>query len=286
MIKSELENSIYKIGELKEFQIKSFSSRFGGSINEVFLLDTSEGKYILKLNDLLRYPGMFDSEKEGLQALGSTMAIDVPEVVGVGHVDTTAYLLLEFKPEAPQHPDFEEIFGKNLADLHKNTSENFGFRTPNYIGSLPQYNEECPTAAEFFLSQRLEPQFKMAADNGFSFASQARVMKNIESAIPDEAPSLIHGDLWAGNHLVNDKGLPCLIDPAVSFGPREMDLAMMKLFGGFSEEIFRAYNSHFPLPAGFEERISLWQLYYLLVHLNLFGTGYLNSVNRILHQYG
>lgn len=285
MKKDRHEDVIHQLGEHRKFQVHSFSSRYGGSINAVYLLDTSEGKLILKLNDLLEYPGMFDAEKLGLQTLSKTKAIDVPNVFEAGAIDTTAFLLLEYKAEAPADRNFSDIFARQLAALHKNSADKFGFQASNYIGSLPQYNSHSTTAADFYLSQRLEPQFELAGKNGFIFANQSSVMKNIAAAIPDEPPSLIHGDLWVGNHLVNEDGLPCLIDPAVSYGPREMDLAMMKLFGGFSKNIFSAYNNHFPLPIGFEKRVSLWQLYYLLVHLNLFGTGYLNSVKRILKEY-
>lgn len=285
MKKSKHEGIILQIGEHRKFQVHSFSSRYGGSINAVYLLETSEGKLILKLNDLLEYPGMFEAEKLGLETLKKTNAIDIPKVFDVGAIETTAFLLLEYKAEATVHPDFNDIFGRQLAALHKNTAEKFGLQTSNYIGSLPQYNSQSKTASDFYLNQRLEPQFELAGKNGFIFANQSSVMKNIEAAIPKESSSLIHGDLWVGNHLVNEEGLPCLIDPAVCYGPREMDLAMMKLFGGFSKDIFSSYNDHFPLPLGFEKRVSLWQLYYLLVHLNLFGTGYLNSVKRILREY-
>ncbi|HET8753258.1 MAG TPA: fructosamine kinase family protein, partial [Salinimicrobium sp.] len=120
---------------------------------------------------------------------------------------------------------------------------------------------------------------------GFSFQNLDRIFKNISSEIPEEPPALIHGDLWSGNYLVNEKGLPCLIDPAVSFAPREMDLAMMKLFGGFPENVFNIYSEIFPVQPKFESRISLWQLYYLLVHLNIFGSSYLPSVTGILQRF-
>ena len=108
---------------------------------------------------------------------------------------------------------------------------------------------------------------------------------NISAIIPDEKPALIHGDLWGGNYLVNGNGDPCLIDPATAFAPREMDLSMMQLFGGFDKELFNSYKKEFPLESGFEERIPLWQLYYLLVHLNLFGAGYKSQVTSIIKQF-
>lgn len=276
---------IHQIGELHDFRTHSLSSRYGGSINAVYSLETSKGKFILKLNDLREYPGMFEAEKMGLETLRESKTFDIPEVVETGAVDGSAFLLLEYKEEAKTHTNFNAIFGKQLAALHKVSNDKFGLLNSNYIGSLPQYNGQSHSAAEFYLNQRLEPQFELAGKNGYVFSNKNSVMKNIEAAIPDEPASLIHGDLWVGNHLVNKEGLPCLIDPAISYGPREMDLAMMKLFGGFSTKIVSSYKTHFPLTEGFDKRISLWQLYYLLVHLNLFGTGYLNSVKRILREY-
>ena len=130
-----------------------------------------------------------------------------------------------------------------------------------------------------------EPQLRMAVDSGYSFSGLEKALRHIAESIPKESPSLIHGDLWGGNYLVSKHGNPVLIDPAVAYAPREMDLGMMKLFGGFSSEVFTLYNEIFPLTKGWEERIPLWQLYYLLVHLNLFGSGYLSRVRDILGRY-
>ena len=125
----------------------------------------------------------------------------------------------------------------------------------------------------------------MASENGFQFKKLTSFYKTISKIIPNEAPSLIHGDLWSGNYMVSKKSQAVLIDPAVAFAPREMDIAMMKLFGGFSEELIINYNSIFPLEKGWEDRVSLWQLYYLLVHLNLFGSSYLPKVKSIINKY-
>jgi fructosamine-3-kinase len=125
----------------------------------------------------------------------------------------------------------------------------------------------------------------MAFDKGYEFKDLKRFYSNISDAIPNEAPSLIHGDLWNGNYLVSECGEPTLIDPAVAFAPREMDLAMMQLFGGFSSEVYLLYDERFPLPDQWKERIGIWQLYYLLVHLNLFGSGYYHQVHSIVKQY-
>lgn len=280
------QSTIYELSEKEGFTLKGFSSLAGGSINKVFLLDTSEGKKVLKVNEANRFPGMFQAEKEGLEELRDSHTVDVPKVLGIGKSENSAYLLLEYKEKAPQKPDFWDRFARDLAALHQTTSEEFGFHSSNYIGSLPQHNHKHTSAADFYISERLEPQLKMALENGFSFEKLEHVFKNISKAIPRESPALIHGDLWNGNYITNEKGLPCLIDPAVSYGPREMDLSMMKLFGGFPEEVFLKYDSYLPLQPGFTDRIPLWQLYYLLVHLNIFGSSYLPQVRDILKSFG
>lgn len=237
------------------------------------------------MNEAETYPGMFAAEKTGLECLKETQTIAVPTVYSFGKIKSTAYLLLEHIPTGKPHPRFWEIFAENLAELHKNPNAYFGFPMPNYIGSLPQSNTKTTSAAEFYIDQRLEPQFKLAAKSGFPFKNLETVYVNISKEIPEEGPSLIHGDLWNGNYLVDAKGLPCLIDPAVCFASREMDLAMMHLFGGFPKEVFSVYAEIFPLEPHFKKRAQIWQLYYLLVHLNIFGNSYLPQVKSILQFY-
>jgi fructosamine-3-kinase len=125
----------------------------------------------------------------------------------------------------------------------------------------------------------------MARTGGFNLGDPEFLYKKCEELIPKEPPALVHGDLWGGNYLVDNHGDPCLIDPAVAYAPREMDLGMMKLFGGFDKEIFITYHENFPLQGDFEERVSLWQLYYLLVHLNIFGSSYKSQVSAVIKQY-
>ncbi len=277
--------TIDTIARVEGFSVSDITPLSGGSINTVCLLETSEGKKVLKLNDSRRFPGMFTAEAEGLGELRNSKTIDVPEVFATGETSTTAYLLLEYKEEAPQKADFWSHFARDLAAMHKTTAPGFGFHSSNYIGSLPQYNHQHELAADFYLKERLEPQFKIALENGFSFHGLEAIFKNISEAIPQEPPALIHGDLWSGNYITNEHGLPCLIDPAVSYGPREMDLSMMKLFGGFPKEVFIEYEEIFPLEPGFEDRVPLWQLYYLLVHLNIFGSSYLNQIKGVLTRF-
>lgn len=275
-----------QIAEKNNFILKSRSRLTGGDINEVFLLSAnSSEKFVVKLNSAEKFPRMFQAEKTGLETLAKPKNIDIPKVFDVGEFEDKAYLLLEFKSSAKPNRDFSEKFGEQLANLHKNTADSFGFTEDNYIGSLPQQNRSCSNAADFYISERLEPQLKTAKDSKYELGLKASFFRNIAEIIPEEPSALIHGDLWNGNYLINSSGYPCLIDPAAAYAPREMDIAMMKLFGGFDEKIFDSYQEHFPLLPGFEERTRLWQLYYLLVHLNLFGTGYINSVTKIIKVF-
>lgn len=279
------ENTLNKIAEDFGMELKGFSPLTGGDINQVFLLESNSENFVVKLNNAKRFPAMFDAEKLGLEKLREPGVIDVPKPLKTGEVDSQAYLLLEHKNSSKKTSDFWEIFGQQLANLHQQTAESFGLEKDNYIGSLPQSNEKRKTAAEFYIDMRLEPQLKMAREKGFDLNISSNFYKNCEDLIPKEKPSLVHGDLWNGNYLVNAEGMPCLIDPAVAFAPREMDIGMMHLFGGFQKPLFDSYNAIFPLEDGWKERIPLWQLYYLLVHLNIFGASYKSQVSAILRKY-
>lgn len=267
---------------LKLIDVKSLA---GSDINQVFLLKCDEGNFVVKLNDVLKFPGMFAAEAKGLQILNKSSDFKIPTIIGTGEIENTSYLLMEYISSGRPNSNFWKTFAENLAKLHKNTQKEFGLDHDNYIGSLSQKNDYRDTASEFYITQRLEPQFNMASENGFQFKDLDKFYTNISEETPKEPPSIIHGDLWSGNYMVSETGQPVLLDPAVAFAPREMDLAMMKLFGGFSEEVYVLYNSIFPLKPNWENRIPLWQLYYLLVHLNLFGMGYLSSVKSIISKY-
>jgi fructosamine-3-kinase len=229
---------------------------------------------------------MFEAESQGLRLLKTSNAFRIPGVIAFGETEEQSYLLLEYISPGNKNTNFNNTFGHQLAQLHQNTATSFGLDHDNYIGSLPQYNVcEIQNASQFYLEKRLEPQFELATKKGFSFKNLSSFYKNCTAEIPEEKPALIHGDLWNGNYLVDTNGKPCLIDPAVGYSSREMDLAIMHLFGGFPNQIFETYHETFPLSPGWKNRLDLWQLYYLLVHLNLFGGGYYNQVNTILKKY-
>ncbi|GLB51073.1 aminoglycoside phosphotransferase [Neptunitalea chrysea] len=258
----------------------------GGDINETFLLETNLGTRALKLNSANAFPTMFDAEAYGLQLLRNTKTIRIPQIYATGAIEETSYLIMEYVSAGKKTANFWQLFGEQLAKLHQQSNATFGLDKDNYIGSLPQYNKvTIDNSADFYIENRLKPQFQMAAKNGYTFQRLERFYNYIKELIPNEPPALIHGDLWSGNFLVGEDGHPCVIDPAVAYAPREMDIAMMHLFGGFSEELFQYYNTVYPLQKDWKKRLSLWQLYYLLVHLNLFGSSYLGSVATIIRQY-
>lgn len=285
MTEEKISDVLEKIAEENDLRFSESFPLTGGDINEVFVLKGNDQKFVVKLNDANKYPGMFEAEKLGLEKLLEPKKIDVPEPFNTGEINGISYLLLEHKESAPMHPDFWKIFGEQLANLHQTTSDKFGLEKDNFIGSLPQYNENKTSASEFYIEMRLNPQLKIAEEKGFSLNVPSSFFKNIENEIPDEKPSLIHGDLWNGNFIINKDGRPCLIDPATAYAPREMDIGMMHLFGGFNDELFEIYNETFPLEKGWQDRIPLWELYYLLVHLNIFGGAYKSQVTSIISKY-
>ncbi len=282
MFSPELKKHLQKILSEKIVAIKPLS---GGDINEVYQVVTSVQSVVIKINSASKFPGMFRAESKGLECLLDTSTFVVPKVIYSGVLEDVAFLILEYINSKNKTDNFWELFGSNLAMMHKKDQPYFGFEEDNYIGSLPQYNARCNSASEFYITQRLEPQFRRAIQNGFSFSNLDSFYVIVEDEIPVEKPSLLHGDLWSGNYLVTQNGMPCLIDPAVAYGPREMDIAMMHLFGGFDADVFNSYNEIFSLTENWKARLSIWQLYYLLVHLNIFGSSYYQNVLNVMKIY-
>ena len=261
----------------------------GGSINDCFRVDTDGGSFFLKVNAADRYPSLFEAEADGLRRLAATGVVRVPNVIAFGEEDGLSYLLLEHIRTEPRSRAFWIALGNTVAALHRNPSPTFGLERNNYIGTLPQTNRPCTTWSEFYITQRLEPQLRAARNSNRLGDGDAlrfeQLLSNIHLLFPAEAPSLLHGDLWNGNILCGANGEPVLIDPAVYYGHREMDLAMTRLFGGFDEAFHDAYNAALPLEAGWKERIDLCNLYPLLVHANLFGSSYIQQVRNILRRF-
>jgi fructosamine-3-kinase len=259
----------------------------GGDINQAHQAQLADGRTVfVKSND--RTPaGMFAAEARGLAWLGEAHALRVPAVLAQG----PGFLVLEnIDASEPRH-DHDEQLGRGLARLHAFGAPSFGLDHDNFIGRLDQHNAPGATWADFYRERRLEPQLRTAMDNGLASPSMRRgferILPRMEELVgPAERASRLHGDLWGGNAIVDECGLPCLIDPAVYGGHREIDLAMMKLFGGFGARVFAAYEEAFPLAAGHQARVPLYQLYFLMVHVNLFGGSYVRQVESALAAIG
>lgn len=263
----------------------------GGDIHRAVLLETADGRScFLKYNNSPRASEMFRTEALGLALLGASRVIAVPKVLKHGTAGEWSFLLLEYIPPGLKNRIFWENFGYSLAVLHGTTSAQFGFAHDNFIGSLPQSNTRHDTWASFYTEERLLPQMRLARENDRLQIADEKLLvnlcKKLPAVCPEEPPALTHGDLWSGNFLCNTENKPVLIDPAACFSHRETDLAMSRLFGGFDAAFYRQYEEFRPLEPGFDERVEVYQLYYLLVHVNLFGGGYADSVRSILRRWG
>ncbi len=253
---------------------------FGGCINTTIKLQTNKGYFFAKWNENAK-ADLFQTEYEGLKSLKETKAIYIPEIIAFDQ----NFLILEFVSSANPDDNFWKNFGRDLANLHLWKTDQFGLDYDNYIGSLKQFNTKKENWIDFFVQNRLLAQLEIGSFSSSIKNDFEKLFDKLPDLIPQEQPSLIHGDFWSGNFLVKDHSLPVLIDPAIYFGNREMDIAMSKLFGGFHTDFYTSYNEVFPLENDWEERVNLCNLYPLLVHVNLFGGGYLNQVKNILSYY-
>lgn len=265
----------------------------GGDINDAHAASLADGRTVFVKSNDRADPAMFPAEARGLAFLAEPEVLRVPRVLAVspGVSGAPSFLVLEYLESAPRVPDFDEALGRGLASLHRSGERSFGLGHDNFIGRLPQSNRAHGTWPAFYREERLAPQLRRASDSGLATHRIARGMERLFARLddlvgPSEAPARLHGDLWGGNLHVDDFGNPCLIDPACYNGHREVDLAMMRLFGGFSARTFDAYAEVFPLSPGHEERVPLYQLYPLLVHVNLFGGSYVGAVERALDGSG
>ncbi len=260
----------------------------GGCINSCFQLQTSMGPLFIKYNQA-QYLDMFEKEERGLTALLNPDILAIPKPIGAGIFSEYSYLLMEYIPSVAPDKQYWTMLGRGLARLHQITNENFGWNESNYIGRLAQHNKWHPDWNEFFWTQRLQPQIKMACDQNRLTPEQVKsfnlLPSKFDQIFPSTSPALLHGDLWSGNVMVGAQGEPVLVDPAVYYGHPEIELAFTKLFGGFDQEFYEAYGEMTTLDGGFQHRQDLYNLYPLLVHLNLFGKGYLADVLGVLKRY-
>jgi protein-ribulosamine 3-kinase len=264
----------------------------GGSINQCSGFDTTDGPIFVKYGAADCLP-MFRAEAEGLAELARAKALRVPNVLTASVADETALLVLEWIDLAPATSRSEQLLGERLALQHRVTRDRFGWERDNTIGSTPQSNQLTTQWPEFFREQRLLPQLTMAERNGASanlIGHGHQLCERVDEFFRDylPLPSLLHGDLWGGNWGADTNAEPVLFDPAVYFGDRETDLAMTRLFGGFGAAFYAAYRAAWPLDAGATTRASLYNLYHVLNHFNLFGGAYqrqaMGMIQRLLSE--
>jgi fructosamine-3-kinase len=271
--------------ENKPVKLRAYERMYGGDINETFRLAMSEKDYFIKINEA-SYVDMFQKEADGLQLLADSRSFVIPKVYHNGVFEKSAFLLLEFIPALLQG-DNPKDFAENLAKMHQTTNDTYGLSYDNYIGRLSQKNTFNTDWIDFFIQNRLQFQIDLAGNKmPVKIQSQfEKLYQKLPDLSPVDKPSLLHGDLWSGNYFYNIQGKAVVFDPAVYYGHREVDLAMMSLFGGFSREIYDIYNTLFPLETGWQDRLKIYQLYPLLVHFNLFGNSYLSGIQQVLDFY-
>lgn len=272
--------------------VEGVRPEYGGDINQAARIEAGGTPYFVKWHQNAP-PQMFSAEAHGLRLLAEADAIRVPAVIAWGEAEDScpAFLLLEYIETGGRATwQTMEHFGAALAELHRHTAPRFGLDRDNFIGRLPQPNTPAQSWAAFYAEQRIGFQMALARRNGRLPPRREKLLTRLIERLPDllddEAivPSLIHGDLWGGNYLVDAQGQAVLIDPAVCYAHREMDLAMSELFGGYPPRFYEAYFAAYPAP-GYPERRALYQLYYILAHLNLFGESYGGRVDAIAAHY-
>ncbi|HEX2535780.1 MAG TPA: fructosamine kinase family protein [Chitinophagaceae bacterium] len=262
----------------------------GGSINTALRLHTRTGpSFFVKHNSARIFPHLFEREAEGLRHLAATGTLRTPEVIATGVVEDHQVLVLEWIEPGPRTGTFWTRFGEGLAALHHVSREHFGFDGDNHMGSVPQDNRPSESWTLFFRTQRLEPLLQRCRKKERVppqwEAAFLRLYEALPKLFPEEPPALLHGDLWSGNFLCAAGGLPVLIDPAVYYGHRAIDLGMTKLFGGFPPSFYEAYHYHHPRTEATGAQEEICNLYPLLIHLYLFGPAYRSAIERILQRY-
>jgi fructosamine-3-kinase len=303
----------------RPFEVRNSTPIGGGSINEAYRLEGTDGtRYFLKLNDA-RHLTMFVAEAAGLEAIAATNTIRVPRPVTHGNANGRSYLVLEHL-ELNSRGDAKQL-GEQLAALHRFTSDradvnsraseevnsshsrpecyatpchgrkekSYGFAHDNFIGTTPQPNDWKVDWIDFWREQRLGFQLHLAAQNGYG-GQLRRLGDELMDTLPaffagyTPQPSLLHGDLWSGNHSFLTDGTPVIFDPATYYGDRECDLAMTELFGGYPADFYSAYRAAYPLDTGYAARRELYNLYHILNHANLFGGGYARQAEQMMQR--
>lgn len=274
----------------RELHLKVQAARAvsGGCISDAYAVNTNSGSLFVKAGPASA-ADMFEAEAAGLLELARAEAIRVPDVIGTGCNEYAAFIALEWLDCRPATAATDARLGEQLARLHAMTTEQFGWTRDNFIGSTPQPNPRADNWLTFWRDARIAVQLAHARQKGAPKSlldKGERLLAELPALLAGDAPapSLLHGDLWSGNRASDERGQPVIFDPAVYYGDRETDLAMMKLFGGFNADCYRHYQATWPLPDGHEHRIELYQLYHVLNHFNLFGSSYGSQADRMMDR--
>lgn len=267
------------------FEIQDRRSLAGGSINQALRLSDGDREYFIKTNRAAQY-AMFEAEALGLREIAETQTIRVPKPICWGTANGSCYIVMEYLPLGNSNRDSWYRMGQDLAAMHRVTSDRgFGWQRDNTIGDTPQKNPWTEDWVEFFVEHRLRYQFQLANRRG-NFRRQDEVMAAVPSLLAGHTPepSLVHGDLWSGNASVTADGTPVILDPATYYGDREVDIAMSELFGRFPDAFYKGYNDTYPLEPGYETRKTLYNLYHIINHFNLFGGGYGSQAQSMMDR--
>jgi protein-ribulosamine 3-kinase len=270
---------------LPHYRLRSIG---GGSINDAYQLQSAQQSYFIKLNQP-HLSAMFKAEAIGLEEMRALNCIRIPEVICHGQTSKYSYIVLEYIQLGSLSGQVNQRLGTQLAQLHRHSQPYYGWQINNTIGSTPQHNKREHDWLSFWQQHRLGQQLKFASKNGFGSRLQDKgelLLENLhlffEAYTP--VPALLHGDLWGGNAGTDPQGNPVIFDPACYYGDRETDIAMTELFGGFGANFFAAYQAEYPLDPGYKTRKTLYNLYHILNHINLFGSGYVGQAEGMLGQ--
>ncbi len=270
----------------QQFKITDTRSVSGGCINQGYKVSSDNTEYFVKLNQASRVE-MFAAEALGLKQMSATQTIVIPQPICWGTADNSSYIVLQWLELGRGNSQSWADMGRQLANMHRQgTKDRFGWSRNNTIGSTPQINTWMDNWADFFAEQRIGYQLRLGQRNGGNFPSLDGVVNAVRNKLADRQPeaSIVHGDLWSGNAAILADGAPVIFDPAAYYGDRETDIAMTELFGGFPAAFYQGYNEAWQLDSGYQQRKSIYNLYHILNHFNLFGGGYGSQAKRIMQQ--
>ena len=278
-----------------EWSVTGQSRVGGGCISDAYQVqvtgpDGKTSRLFVKSNDAT-FLDNFEAECDGLTRLAETGAIRVPEPLAVGHVANQAWLIIRWIDQASRSTDFFERFGRALAQMHRCTSgHQIGLPRDNYLGAASQINQSTATWTEFVANHRIGYQVQWASDQGLAdrelVSDCEAIIARLDELLAGRPNStcLLHGDLWSGNYLCDSQGFPVILDPAVYYGCPEAEFGMLRLFGSCPTDFYESYEQESPLNAGWQRRVSVYVLYHLLNHLNLFGRGYYDQCRSLAKE--